>query len=53
MDAVEQPFGFWEERASQRFFGWAASGGLLLILATLAVLIGPTADFMTFTKNCV
>ncbi len=39
MDAVEQPFGYRAERASQRFIGWAASGGLLLILATLAALI--------------
>ncbi|MDF1609929.1 Na+/H+ antiporter NhaA [Hoeflea sp. YIM 152468] len=38
MDAVEQPLGFRVERASQRFFGWAASGGLLLVLATLAAL---------------
>ena len=45
MDAVEQPFGFWEERASQRFFGWAASGGLLLILATLAALIVANSGF--------
>ncbi|WP_166434061.1 Na+/H+ antiporter NhaA [Roseovarius spongiae] len=39
MDAVERPFGFRVEMASQRFFGWAASGGLLLVLATLAALI--------------
>ena len=39
MDAVEQPLGFRVERASLRFFGWAASGGLLLILATIAALI--------------
>ncbi len=39
MEAVERPFGFRVERASQRFFGWAASGGLLLVLATLAALL--------------
>lgn len=39
MDAVERPLGYRAERASQRFFGWAASGGLLLILATLAALV--------------
>ncbi|WP_187393734.1 Na+/H+ antiporter NhaA [Oceaniovalibus sp. ACAM 378] len=39
IDAIERPLGFRVERASQRFFGWAASGGLLLILATLAALI--------------
>lgn len=43
MDAVEQPFGYRAERASQRFFGWAASGGLLLILATLAALVVATS----------
>ncbi|WP_171054534.1 Na+/H+ antiporter NhaA [Roseovarius arcticus] len=39
MDAIEQPLGYRAERASERFFGWAASGGLLLILATLSALI--------------
>lgn len=39
LDAIEQPLGYRVERASQRFFGWASSGGLVLVLASLAALL--------------
>jgi len=39
LEAVERPLGIRVEIASQRFFGWAASGGFVLILATLAALV--------------
>lgn len=39
MEVVERPLGFRVERASQRFLGWAASGGVVLVLATLIALI--------------
>lgn len=39
LEAVERPFGVRLQDASQRFFHWAASAGLVLILATLAALV--------------
>lgn len=39
LESIERPLGFRVERASQRFFGWAVSGGLFLVLATLAALL--------------
>ncbi|WP_324753330.1 Na+/H+ antiporter NhaA [Roseovarius sp. Pro17] len=51
MDAVERPFGYRAERASQRFFGWAASGGLLLVLATLAALIVANSGLHDFYEK--
>lgn len=39
LEAVERPLGIRVEIASQRFFGWAASGGFVLILATFAALV--------------
>lgn len=39
LETIEKPFGFRIERASERFFGWAASGGLILGLAVIAALV--------------
>lgn len=45
LEAIERPLGFRVERASQRFFGWAASGGFVLVLASLAALIAVNTGF--------
>ncbi|MCF3933396.1 Na+/H+ antiporter NhaA [Acuticoccus sp. M5D2P5] len=39
LEAIERPFGERIRSARDRFFGWAASAGFVLVLATLAALV--------------